>query len=417
MNTQTASRYRQALDYISASVDQIGARHQALERFLASGLPTIREEDWKYTALDALERAEWHVPEHAPEAMATEAYPGAVMMFGNGRLTQVSPQAIHAHSLSAHGDDARVRQTLGTLAGDAALVQINRALWQDGLLLHVPSEQQASPLFVVHHASEAHAMLHVRNLIVLEAGAEALLVEHYRGMPDLPYWNNVVTEIVLGEGARLTHLKLTEESAAATHTGLAVVQQARDSRYHALSLNIGGRLVRHDTWVNLNEPGAECQLDGLFIADARRHIDQHLHVEHAAPRTTSRQTWRGIAAGRGRGIFDARVVVQAGAQKADAQQSSRNLLLSPHAEIDVKPQLEIYADDVKCGHGATVGQLDAAQMFYLRSRGIDADAAAALLLRGFAEEALGMLKHTGLADWLEPHLAAALPVLNRETTA
>ena len=349
--------------------------------------------------------------------MGTEDYPGALVTFSNGRLTQTSPQALHAHSLAAHADDARVRQTLGTLAGDAALVQINRALWQDGLLLHVPSGQQASPLFVAHHASEAHAMLHVRNLIVLEAGAEALLVEHYRGMPDLPYWHNGVTEIVLGEGARLTHLKLTEESAAATHTGLAVVQQARDSRYHALSVSIGGRLVRHDTWVNLNEPGAECQLDGLFIADARRHIDQHLHVEHAAPHTTSRQTWRGIAAGRGRGIFDARVVVQPGAQKADAQQSSRNLLLSPHAEIDVKPQLEIYADDVKCGHGATVGQLDAAQVFYLRSRGIDADAARALLLRGFAEEALGMLKHTGLADWLEPHLAAALPVLNRETTA
>jgi Fe-S cluster assembly protein SufD len=417
MNTQTASRYRQALDYISASVDQIGARHQALERFLANGLPSPREEDWKYTALDTLERAEWHVPEHAPEAMATEAYPGAVMTFGNGRLTQGSPQAIHAHSLAAHADDARVRQTLGTLAGDAALVQINSALWQDGLLLHVPSGQHSSPLFVTYHASEAHAMLHVRNLIVLEAGAEALLVEHCRGIPDLPYWHNGVTEIVLGEGARLTHLKLTEESAAATHTGLAAVQQARDSRYHALSVSVGGRLVRHDTWVNLNESGAECQLDGLFIADARRHIDQHLHVEHAAPHTTSRQTWRGIAAGRGRGIFDARVVVQPGAQKADAQQSSHNLLLSPHAEIDVKPQLEIYADDVKCGHGATVGQLDAAQVFYLRSRGIDAVAACALLLRGFAEEALGMLKDTGLGGWLEPHLAAALPVLNREPTA
>jgi Fe-S cluster assembly protein SufD len=226
-----------------------------------------------------------------------------------------------------------------------------------------------------------------------------------------------VTEIVLGEGARLTHIKLAEDSAAATHTGMTVVQQARDSRYHALSINVGGRLTRHDTWVKLDEAGAECQLDGLFIADARRHIDQHLHVEHAAPHTTSRQTWRGIAAGRGRGIFDARVVVQAGAIKADALQSSRNLLLSPHAEIDVKPQLEIYTDDVKCGHGATVGQLDEAEIFYLRSRGIDADTARALLLRGFAGEALGLLKHTGLADWLEPHLIAALPRLSKEHIA
>lgn len=260
-------------------------------------------------------------------------------------------------------------------------------------------------------------MLHVRNLVVLEAGAEAVLVEHFRGAPELAYWHNGVTEIVLGEGARLIHLKLTEESAAATHTGLTLVEQARDSRYHSLSVNVGGRVVRHDIRVNLIESGAECQLDGLFIADARRHIDQHLHVDHAAPHTTSRQTWRGIAAGRGRGIFDARVVVQPGALKADAQQSSRNLLLSPHAEIDVKPQLEIYADDVKCGHGATVGQLDEAEIFYLRSRGIDADAARALLLRGFAEEALGLLDHTGLADWLEPHLAAAMPMLNKERIA
>lgn len=417
MNTLTASRYRQSFDAISKSVIGVDTRHQALERFIAHGLPTTREEDWKYTSLDALERAEWHTPEHAPEDTATEDYPGAGLKFNNGRLTDSSPQVLHAHSLAAHADSALVRQHLGKLANDVALTQINSALWQDGLLLHIPAQLKLPPLFVVHVASEADAMLHVRNLIVLEDGAEAVLVEHYRGAPGIPYWNNLVTEIVLGEGARLTHLKLTEESTAATHTSLVDVQQARDSRYHALSISVGGRLARHESWVNLNESGAECQLDGLFIADARRHIDHHLHVEHAAPHTTSRQTWRGIAAERGRGIFDSRVVVQPDAQKADAQQSSRNLLLSPHAEIDVKPQLEIYNDDVKCSHGATVGQLDEAQVFYLRSRGIDADTARALLLRGFAEEALGLLEHSGLDDWLEPHLTAALPLLNKEHTA
>ena len=341
----------------------------------------------------------------------------AVLGFSNGRLVGSGPPAPHAHSLAAHAGSAPVLQSLGKFAGDAALTQINSALWQDGLWLNLTAGQQAAPLFVAHLASEADAMLHVRNLIVLEAGAEAMLVEHYRGMPNLSYWHNGVTEIVLGEGARLTHVTLTEESEAATHTGFTAVQQARDSRYHALSVSLAGRLVRHDTWVNLNESGAECQLDGLFIGDARRHIDQHLHVEHAAPHTTSRQTWRGIAAGRGRGIFDARVVVQPGAQKADALQSSRNLLLSPYAEIDVKPQLEIYADDVKCGHGATVGQLDDAQVFYLRSRGISADDARALLLRGFAAEALGLLGRSDLSDWLEPHLTVALPVQGKERTA
>lgn len=421
MNPQVAGRYRQVLAAIREPAEQIRARREALERFLAHGLPSTREEDWKYTALDVLEQAPWHAPTQAPPAAAAEDYPGPLLHFDNGRLSAASAQAIHAYSLAAHSHTAPVVQYLGKLAGSlasgAALAQINRALWQDGLCLHVPAHRKAPPLFVAHLASEADAMLHVRNLVVLEAGAEAVLVEHYRGTPDLPYWNNPVTEIVLGEGAQLTHIRLTEESDGATHTGLAVVQQARDSRYRALAVATGGRLLRHDTRVNLDGAGAECQLDGLFIADARRHIDQHLHVEHAAPHTTSRQTWRGIAAGRGRGIFDARVVIRPGAQQADARQSSRNLLLSPHAEIDVKPQLEIYADDVKCAHGATVGQLDEAQVFYLRSRGIAADAARALLLRGFAGEALGLLTDASVAGWLEPHLAAALPGGKREASA
>jgi Fe-S cluster assembly protein SufD len=416
------SLYRQALAHTDGSPRLMLEREAALERFFAHGLPTTREEDWKYTPLDFLERAELHAPEHVTEELASEEYPGAVLQFSNGRLTDAYSQTLHANSLAARADTAQVVRYLGqlasTLPGGSALAEINSALWQDGLLLRLPADWIAAlPLFVVHSASEADAMLHVRNMIVLEAGAVALLVEHFRGADNLPYWHNGVTEVVLGKGAQLTHIKLAVDSAAATHTGLTVVQQARDSRYHALTMNLGSRLTRHDTWVNLNEAGAECQLDGLFIADARRHIDQHLHVEHAAPHTNSRQTWRGIASGRGRGIFDARVVVQSGALKADALQSSRNLLLSPYAEIDVKPQLEIYADDVKCGHGATVGQLDEAQVFYLRSRGIDADAARALLLRGFAGEALGLLKHTGLADWLEPHLIAALPRLNKEHIA
>jgi Fe-S cluster assembly protein SufD len=416
----------QALANTSGSPRLMHARHAALEDFIARGLPTPHEEDWRYTSLKPLEQTDWHMSENPATVPVIDDYPGGVMSFSNGRLSEAGLQVHHAYSLAVHADRALVVQYLGTLARSAALAQLNSALWQDGLLLHVPAgHKSVAPLFVVHGVSEADAMLHIRNLIVVEAGAETVLVEHYRGMPNLPYWNNLITEIVLGEGARLTHLKLTEESAAATHTSMTVVQQARDSRYHALSISLGGRLVRHDVAVNLQGDGAECRLDGLFIADARRHIDQHLHVEHTASHTISRQTWRGIAAGRGRGIFDARVVVRPGAQHADAQQSSSNLLLSPHAEIDVKPQLEIHNDDVQCGHGTAIGQLDEAQIFYLRSRGISAEAARALLLRGFAEEALGLLKNTGpgeylgasLDAWLEPHLAAALPRLEQERSA
>lgn len=416
----TPALYRQALKHAGGSPQQMASRAVALDRFFTHGLPTTRDEDWKYTALDFLEQAEWHAPRQAAEDWGGEDYPGIVMKFGNGRLAEADPKSIHAHSLADHADTPVAVRTFGLLAdtfpGGTALADINSALWQDGLLLHVPAGWKAAPLFVLHLASEADAMLHLRHLVVLEAGTEAVLVEHALGTPGLPYWHNSVTEIVLGEGAQLTHLRLDEDSAAATHTSLTLVQQARDSRYHALSINVGGRVTRHDTRVNLAASGAACRLDGLFIADARRHIDQHLHVEHAAPHTTSRQTWRGIAAGRGRGIFDARVVVQPGAFRSDALQSSRNLLLSPHAEIDAKPQLEIYNDDVQCGHGATVGQLDEAQVFYLRSRGIAVDVARALLLRGFAEAALALLKNSGLADWLEPHLTDAMPAPNRERT-
>jgi Fe-S cluster assembly protein SufD len=415
VNTQFSSRFREAFDYISAAVAGAPERRLALERFLDAGLPTPREEAWKYTSLGHLERGAWHAPEHPAQAFAAEACPGTVVAFSDGRLAAGSPATARARSLAA-GSAPAVRM-LGTLAGDAALTQINRALWQDGLLLHVAAGETAAPLFMVHLATEADAMLHLRHLVVLEAGASAVLVEHYRGADAHPYWNNVVCEIALGEGARLLHLRLIEENTAATHTALTAVRQAADSRYHSVSVCTGGRLARQDTRVRLDAVGAACQLDGVFIADARRHIDQHLQVEHAAPRTTSRQTWRGIAAGRGRGIFDARVVVQAGASQADARQSSRNLLLSPYAEIDVKPQLQIHTDDVRCSHGATVGQLDEAQVFYLRSRGIDAAAARAMLLRSFAAEALGLLDGSELAGWLAPRLDAALPVHGQERTA
>ncbi len=417
------ARYQHALAQTGRTPGLAPARRAALDCFLEHGLPTTRDENWKYTSLDYLDKAEWHIPATPAQAHTAEIrcpdeqYPGAVMRFANGRLSAspALPWIALAHSLAACADTAPAAQVLGQLvakcSGNNALAEINSALWRDGLFLHVPGGSRVlEPLFVAHRANEADAMLHVRNLIVLEAGTEAVLVEHFSGAPDIPYWTNSVSEIVLGAGARLTHLKLTEESAAATHTSLALVQQAQDSVYHAVSVSLGGRLARHEVRVDLNQAGAQCRLDGLFIADGRRHIDNHFQIEHAAPHTTSRQTWRGMAAGRGRGIFDARVVVQAGAAHADALQSSRNLLLSPHAEIDAKPQLEIYADDVKCGHGATVGQLDEAQVFYLCSRGIGLDAARALLLRGFAEEALGLLADSPLRGWLEPMLTAALPV-------
>ncbi len=392
-----------------------GPRRDALDRFRHMGLPDIRQEDWRYTSLAHLERMRLHVPETSADlVLAIEDYPGALMAFVDDRLiwqdTTLATQVLGTLSDGARG--AGLPQP-GSLAGPGALSRLNAALWREGACLRVPAGQRLrQPVFLRHAAADADAMLHPRVLVAMAEGADAILVEHYLGDPGLAYWRNPVAEILLEPGARLTHIRILEESDAATHTGRTVVSQARDSTYRALNLSLGGRLARHELEVRLEGEGAAARLDGLFVADGRQQADHHLRVLHEAPRTVSRAIYRGLAHGRGRGVFDARAVVGPGAAGADARQSSRNLLLSPHAEIDARPQLEIYTDDVKCGHGATVGQLDQDALFYLRSRGLDEPAARRLLMEAFAGEALGLLDDTGLKDWLMPRLLAALPIGN-----
>lgn len=390
-------------------------RNAALARFLELGLPTVREEKWKYTSLAHLETAAAYAPPDAPSAAAEiRGYPGWTLTFADGllaaRQTNPPPRPLACNLAAMAADKAHLRRYLGRAAGNSALAWLNTAMWRDGALIHIPAGERVAPhIFLSFGAYRADAVMHPRNLVVLEAGAEAVLVEHYHGDLGAPYWQNPLTEIILLEGAQLTHLKLTEEGSAATHTGITAVLQERDSRYRALSISLGGKLARHDISVRLQGDGANARLDGLFVADGRSHVDHHLRVEHLARHATSRATYRGIAAGRGRGVFDGHIVVTPAGQHADAALSSRNLLLSRHAEIDAKPQLEIYADEVQCGHGVTVGRLDETQLFYLRSRGIDRKTASALLLRAFADEALGLLHETGLHAWLEARLLHSLP--------
>lgn len=410
-DTQT---YVEALSRITAP-DWLGAqRSAALERFLRSGLPGTGEEAWKYTSLARLERATLHPPAAgAGETVCPDvgAYPGHVLAFQNGQLachgTWLASQV--AGTLRHLGETPVTLEYLGRQADSGVLASLNLALWQDGARLYAPAGARlAVPVFAVYGADEAEAMLHPRTLAVLEADAEAVLVEHYLGQTGHAYWQNAVSEVHLGAGASLTHVRVVEEGAAATHTGRTAVRLGRGSRYRALHVGLEGVLARHELEIELDGAGASARIDGLDLADARRHADLRLRVTHRATDTASRVAWRGIADGRGRAVFDGHVVVERAAHRTDAQQSCKGLLLSPHAEVDAMPRLEIYADDVKCGHGASVGNLDAAALFYLRSRGIAADAARRLLLRGFAGEALGLLEAAHLTDWLAPRLEAAL---------
>lgn len=390
-------------------------RRAAMQRHLDSGLPDSQLEDWHYTRLDHLARLPLHPPIEVVETpLPIEAYPGPLVAFLDNQLVWRDP-LVPPDILGDLADaPATVHAQLGSLAGDSSLVMLNSALWREGVLLRVPARERLRyPIFLRFAAGQADAMLHPRILVLMEADSDAILIEHYHADISAPHWQNAVTEIVLGPGARLTHVRLLE-TGSATHTHLAAVHQERDSQYRALTLTLGGRVVRHDLTVDLAGDGAQARLDGLFIADGRRHADHRLRVHHHAPRTVSRLTWRGIAADRGHGILDARASIGANARLAEAHQSSRNLLLSPHAEIDARPQLEIHTDDVKCGHAATVGRLDEEALFYLSSRGIDASTAREMLLTAFAGEALALADDAGLRAWLEPKIAARLPGLTLE---
>jgi Fe-S cluster assembly protein SufD len=412
-------RFDEALARVDSPAWWTESRRQALTSFLRDDFPTTRQEDWKYTSLAPLQRLNLHTPALRAVAAIVPDYPGPVLAFlndaevGDGVYTFEADEIVS--SLQRAADNAGVRRHFGTLAGDSALANLNSALWRDGAHVLVPVERRLKvPIFLVHLADEAEAMLYPRSLIVLEEGAEAVIVEHYRGSAATAYWRNAVSEIVLATGARLTHIRIVEEGAAATHTGLTSVSVGRDSLYRVLHLGLGGALARHELKVELAGAGAEARVDACNLAGAGHESagsvrDLLLTVAHRAANTRSRIHYRGLLDGRSRGVCDGRVVVHPEAPGSDAHMLCRTLLLSPHAEADVKPQLEIHTDEVKCGHGASVGYLDDAALFYLQSRGIDTVAARRLLMDAFAGEALGLLDETGLKDWLLPTVQARLP--------
>jgi Fe-S cluster assembly protein SufD len=247
-----------------------------------------------------------------------------------------------------------------------------------------------------------------RTLIVLERDSRLALVESYVALGVCAYLTNAMTEVVLRPGADLDHHRIVLEGREAVHVGQTRVRQERDSRFTSCAVAFGGRLVRNDLTTALDAEGAECRLSGLFVVGGEQHADIHTVVDHVAPRATSRQLYKGVLDGTARGVFNGRVVVRPGANGTDAHQINKNLLLSDGVEVDSKPQLEIFADDVKCSHGAADGQLAADAIFYLKSRGLDEAAARTLLTHGFANEVLGRIRAGPIRSWCEDLLARRL---------
>ena len=239
--------------------------------------------------------------------------------------------------------------------------------------------------------------------------SKATIIENYIGIDDTNYFTNAVTETSLSQGASLEHYKIQQESSNAFHIGNLNTSQDKDSRFESHSISIGGALVRNDINAQLNEEGAEITMNGLYMTDNTQHIDNHTRVDHFKPYTQSNQNYRGVLNGKSRGVFNGKVVVHPQAQKIEAYQNNANLLLSDDAEIDTKPELEIYADDVKCNHGATIGQLDNDMLFYLRSRAVDEQTARSLLTYAFADEIINNISFQSIKNKLEHLIIGRLP--------
>ena len=260
--------------------------------------------------------------------------------------------------------------------------------------------------------------MHPRNLVVMAEQSEATLIESYVGLDDADYFTNAVTEISLADNAILKHYKVQQESLNAYHIGSLNAWQGKNSQLESHSVSLGGALVRNDIHSQLDAEGANIVMNGLYMTSGRQHVDNHTRVDHLKPHTYSTENYRGVLNDRSRAVFNGKVVVHKQAQKIDAHQNNANLLLSDDAEIDTKPELEIYADDVKCSHGATVGQLDENMLFYLRSRAIDEETARSLLTYAFADEVISKIEFMPIRNRLEYLVVGQLPdaALIREFT-
>lgn len=405
-----------------------GLRRAALERFADEGWPTSRQENWRHTSLAFLEQQDFAAPAAADDparalaALRAAAAPGDHwMVFVGGRhapalsdLGRLSAD-VEVASLAALLDSRpeALESNYGRAADGDSPTALNTALASDGACIRLGRGAAAEgAIHLVFLGGSRDGQHHLRNLLSAEPGAEATIVEHYPdggGSAAQTTLTTVFTRIHAAADSRLTHLRLQQENAHAIHLAAIEVEQARGAVFASHALSFGARLARTDIHTRFDGEGCETLLNGLYHVDGRRHVDHHTRIDHDRPRGTSREYYRGLVDGLARGVFCGRIVVAPDAQKTDAMQRCDNLLLSKTAEADARPELEIYADDVRCAHGATVGQIDEASLFYLRTRGVDEAHARQLLTYAFAAAALDRIAHRGLRRQARAALLARLP--------
>ena len=396
----------QGLDTVTGAEGLATFRAHARDSLAAGAFPDRKHEDWKYTSLKALAPEHMRVIATTPAGDVTVPDLGGVqLVLVNGQLPDLDsvtlPQGVMAQPLSAHQDKA----TTDMVGPFSAL---NGAALNDGLLLTVSAGADVDELIhIVHVASaETPASAHPRIVIEVASNARVTLVEQYIG--ESPVLTNAVTRIDAHCNSQVTHYRLQSEGVDARHISLLEFELQRDAQVTSFQFMQGCALRRNDVHAVMAEPGSNLQMKGVFLARGSSHIDNHICVEHRVPHCESDQVYMGIAGEQGRAVFNGRIHIHDGAKGTNAELSNKNLLLSHEAEIDTKPELEIYNDDVKCAHGTTVGQMDATQLFYLRSRGINEADAKRMLGTGFVNELLLAIPDEPVQAWVTPWLAGAL---------
>lgn len=405
-------------------------RTTALQQFNSQGFPTLQLEDWKYTNVRPIEKHQFKLAQangHQIGAAAVNQYrykdmPCHLMVFIDGyfsaSLSDIDelPDGINIKNFSTalQEDGGTLKTHLGSVANIArnGFAAMNSAFMNDGALIELRDNQIVNrPIHLMFlSTSQSERVTHQPRILILAGNnSQAKIIESYHSLQDNVYFNNVVTEVKLNQDANIEHYKIQQESKKAFHIATLQAYQQRNSTFTSHSISLGSRLARNDINSWMDDEHACCNLYGLYIADERQHTDFHTRIDHAKPHCTSKEAYKGILDGHSRAVFNGQVHVHPDAQKSDAQQTNNNLLLSKNAEVDTKPQLEIYADDITASHGATVGQLDENMMFYLRSRGIDHDTAHALLIYGFARSIVEKISLQPLQKYLENRLFNNIP--------
>jgi Fe-S cluster assembly protein SufD len=412
------------------------ARQQAVQRFRELGLPTTRDEDWRFTSVAPIAESRFVLPANGASSLqAADLAPfqwdgdrSATLVFVNGAYVAAVSNVRHlpagvrvenlSHAMSSRGEGLEAHLTRLGEKDRRAFTALNTAFLADGAFVFVPDGTAVpKPIHLLFLSiGEAQAtMTHPRVLVVAGATSEVTIVESYGARPSTdsgragqPYLTNAVTEMVAGENATITHYKIQREHPDSFHMAAMYLHAARNSTVASHSISLGGALVRNDILAVLDGEGAHCTLNGLYLSDGSRIVDNHTTIDHAKPHCDSREVYKGILADRARAVFNGKIVVRPDAQKTDAKQTNKALLLSEDAQINTKPQLEIFANDVKCTHGAAVGQMDEDAIFYLRARGLGAAQARDMLVHAFAGDVLNQMPLAPLRARVDRELSERL---------